>query len=163
MLHPVQFMSCLLGIVNIRFYDHCNFALDSCRTAGLNCALTCCKGRIRAQLWFAKSKPELPIVSLVVEIATEGLDSKENKELGIKITSECPLEGCPCPSPHPCLQPLYWVLVYYKQCLSHVAFGNIKKKKKNEQRRKQNIRGLINGQNDKWWRGIQSSAHRLRD
>lgn len=38
-------------------------------------------------------------LSLVVEIATEGLDSKENKELGIKITSECPLDGCPLPLP----------------------------------------------------------------
>lgn len=46
-------------------------------------------------------------VGLLVEIATGGLDSKKNKELGTKITSKCPLEGCPSPSPHHRLQPLF--------------------------------------------------------
>lgn len=150
--------SCLLGIVNIWFYNHCNFALDSCRTVRLNYALTCSKQRIRAQ-W----KPEPPYnsldLSLVVEIATEGSDSKENKELGIKITSECPLEGCHSPSLLPCLQPVYWVLFHYKQCLSHEAFG--KHKKRRNSGRKQNIRGLINGNKDKKRRGIHT--HKLRD
>lgn len=45
-------------------------------------------------------------LSLVVEIAIEDSESKENKVLGIKITSERPLEGCPSPSPLPLFQPL---------------------------------------------------------
>lgn len=130
-------MSCPLGTVNIWFCDHYNFALGSCRGVCLNCALTCCKGRFRVKFWFALWSQRAPHsssdLSLVVEIATEGLDSKENKELGIEITSECPLEGCPSPFPHPRLQPLHWVLFHYKQCLSHVALGNIKKERTEEE------------------------------
>lgn len=143
------------------FYDHCNLALGSCRTAGFNCALLCCKGHSSDLVFWTRVKPRaprsLPDLNLVVEIATEALDSKENKELGIKITSECLLEGCP--SPHPCLQPLSRVRFHYKQCLSHVALGNIKERKNGGE--KQNIWGLINGHKDTRWRGIQT-AHRVR-
>ncbi|CAB1453041.1 unnamed protein product [Pleuronectes platessa] len=37
----------------------------------------------------------------MVETATEASGSKKNKELATKIASECPLEGCPSPSPPP--------------------------------------------------------------
>lgn len=134
-------MSCPLGAVNMWFYDHCNFALDS-RTGWLNYVLTCCIGRFWAQFWFAlrsqvkaRAPRSSPDLRLVVEIATEGLDSKENKELGIKITSECPLEGCLSPFPHPCLQPLLRVLFHYKQHLSHVALGTLENKEERKKRK----------------------------
>lgn len=44
------------GRYKIWFYDHCNFALDSCRTGWFNCTLTRCKDCFLTQFWQIRSQ-----------------------------------------------------------------------------------------------------------
>lgn len=65
-----------------------------------------------------KTEPEWPAIH-----QTEGLGSKKNKELGMKIASECPLEGCPSPPRQPSPP---------GSALSHVDLRSIKTAEENK-------------------------------